>query len=122
MEIIRRCKNERNRDIAKILMAGSGVMGLGLALSANKKQIIQYAAIRTFPIFVSYSDECYGIWSYDRRIWILLVLLGTSTSFGTCIPNPIKVLSLDHFKCRVFESQPKSRTAEFLNIMGYDKK
>ena len=45
MAIIRRCKKERNRDIAKILLGGAGVTALGLITSANKKMILQYASL-----------------------------------------------------------------------------
>lgn len=47
MEIVRRCQKERNRDIVKILLGGTGVMGLGLVFSANKKLILQYGVLCT---------------------------------------------------------------------------
>lgn len=52
MEIISRCRKERNRDIAKILLGGTGVMGLGIVLSANKKSLIQYALMCNIKILI----------------------------------------------------------------------
>ena len=54
MAIIKRCKKERNRDIAKILLGGAGVTALGLITSANKKMILQYASLG----IPKYSSSC----------------------------------------------------------------
>ena len=46
MEIITRCKKEREKKVINTLLGGSAIMGICMLISKDKKVILQYGPLR----------------------------------------------------------------------------
>ncbi|KAK8814569.1 hypothetical protein WA556_006608, partial [Blastocystis sp. ATCC 50177/Nand II] len=101
--IISECKKKRFMHVATIGGATAAVSILGLAFSARKKLILEYAALVGGVLMYQEFTEDYG-----------------TCLFGLCQLPQSDLAS--EIRSKVFQEVPRSRSADFLRALGYDEK
>lgn len=121
--IISECKKKRFMHVATIGGATAAVSILGLAFSARKKLILEYAAlgsVRAFHLIVVGGVLMYQEFTEDYGTCLFGLCQLPQSDLASEIRS--KLLLYGRVSGRVFQEVPRSRSADFLRALGYDEK